>query len=91
MENNSRKRERLKRLYEFNSYDSDDKINDEPLLYESKKEDIFINNDSIKKKPFKNKIYENSKNKSRLNNQKKKEVVENKSENKSFSLSSFSI
>ena len=59
MEYNSKKRERLRRLYEFNSYDSDDKINDEPLLDDDNKEEIFINNESIQNKSFKNNLYDN--------------------------------
>ena len=47
MEYNSKKRERLPKLYEFNSYDSDDKMNDKPLLDDDNNEEIFINNDSI--------------------------------------------
>ena len=59
MEYNSKKRERLRRLYEFNSYDSDDKINDEPLLDDDNKEEIFINNESIQNKSLKNNLYDN--------------------------------
>ena len=79
MEYNSKKRERLRRLYEFNSYDSDDKINDEPLLDDDNKEEIFINNESIQNKSFKNNLYDNLKNKNKYKN---KLITNNKSNNK---------
>jgi hypothetical protein len=58
---NNKKRERLRKLYDYNSYDSDDKLVDDPLLENNNKDEIFINNDSLPKKKLKNEIKENNK------------------------------
>ncbi len=71
MEYKKRKRERIRKLYELNSYDSDDKTNDVPLLDENNNEELFINNDSIQRKSFKNNLNEN-KNQNNLLSKKKK-------------------
>ena len=84
MEYNSKKRERLRRLYEFNSYDSDDKIVDEPLLDDNIKEEIFINNDSIPKTQFKSKLKEKTKKNNIINNNNNKKVLETNTNNNSF-------
>ena len=56
MEYNSKKRKKSEILFELNSYDKDDKMNNEPLLQEedNDKKNIFINNHSIKKNSFNN-------------------------------------
>ena len=82
MEYKKRKRERIRKLYELNSYDSDDKTNDVPLLDENNNEELFINNDSIQRKSFKNNLNEN-KNQNNLLSKKKKNF-ETKSETKSY-------
>ena len=77
---NHKKRKRNRKLNDFNSYDSDDNIVDEPLLDNNNKDDIFINNDSLQKKKLKNEIRENNKH----NKSSKKKDIENKNETKSF-------
>jgi len=84
MDYKSKKKERLRRLYEFNSYDSDDKIVDEPLLDDNIKEEIFINNDSIPKTQFKNKLKEKTKKDNIINNNNNKKVLETNTNNNSF-------
>ena len=82
MDYQKRKRERIRRLYELNSYDSDDKIDDAPLLEENNNdEELFINNDSIQIKSPKNNLNENKSKKKKDN---KKNRLESKSEAKSF-------
>ena len=49
MEYNSKKRKRERESYELKNYDKDDIMNNEPLLGSINKEDIFINNESIRK------------------------------------------
>ena len=77
---NNKKRERLRKLYDYNSYDSDDKLVDDPLLENNNKDEIFINNDSLPKKKLKNEIKENNKH----NKSSKRKDIENKNETKSF-------
>ena len=84
MDYKSKKKERLRRLYEFNSYDSDDKIVDEPLLDDNIKEEIFINNDSIPKTQFKSKLKEKTKKNNIINNNNNKKVLETNTNNNSF-------
>ena len=85
MDNNSKKRKRLKRLYEFDNYDSDDKMTNEPLLDDNNRENIFINNDSIQTKPIINKLKKNKKINKKSNNKKNNNVIiERKTENKAF-------
>ena len=85
MDNNSKKRKRLKRLYEFDTYDSDDKMTNEPLLDDNNRENIFINNDSIQTKPIINKLKKNKKINKKSNNKKNNNVIiERKTENKAF-------
>jgi len=72
MDHKSKKRKKLKQLYEFETYNNDDLSNDESLLDEDDKEKIFINNDSIKDDKHHNKI----------NN---KQGIKKEKENKSFS------
>ena len=79
MEYKSKKKKKLKKLYEFDTYNNDDNSNDESLLDEDDKEKIFINNNSINDNRNKNKNI-NSKNKKILKENKK----ENKKENNSF-------
>ena len=43
-EHKTKKKKKLKKLYEFETYNYDDKLNDEPLLNEEDKEKLFINN-----------------------------------------------
>ena len=76
---NNKKRKRL-RQYDFNSYDSDDKLVDEPLLDNNNKEEIFINNDSLQKKILKSGIKENNKH----NKNNKAKDLGNKNGTKSF-------
>ena len=46
MEHNPKKRNRLKKMYELETYNNDDNSNDESLLAEDDdKEKIFINNE----------------------------------------------
>ena len=82
MEYQKRKRERIRRLYELNSYDSDDKINDAPLLVDiNNDEDLFINNsESIQINSLKNNVNDNKK----QNKKSGRKKVEKKSEEKSF-------
>ena len=81
MDYKSKKKERLRKLYELNSYDSDDKIIDEPLLDDNNnKEEIFINNNSIQKTSFKNKLKENS----NYTNNNKKDIEKKVDNNNSF-------
>ena len=49
MEYNSKKRKKERESYELKNYDKDDIMNNEPLLGSINKEDIFINNESIRK------------------------------------------
>ena len=57
-----KKRKRIRKVYEFNQYESDDRMDSESLLDNNNKEEIFMNNDSfhnkqkIKKKNTKKKI-----------------------------------
>ena len=72
MDYKSKKRKKLKELYEFETYNNDDLSNDESLLDEDDKEKIFINNDSIK----------DDKHQKKINN---KPGIKKEKENKSFS------
>ena len=51
-DHNKKKKKKLKKLYEFETYNSDDKLNDEPLLTEDDKEQLFINNSSMTSSRF---------------------------------------
>ena len=85
MENKLKKKKRLKKLYEFETYNSDDISNDESLLDEDDKDNLFINNDSIDNNNFnyvEKKINENKKEKN-VKIKKKKEKEE-KNETKAF-------
>ena len=75
MEYKSKKKKKLKKLYEFDTYNNDDNSNDESLLDEDDKEKIFINNNSINDNKNKNK---------NINSKNKKILKENKKENNSF-------
>jgi phospholipid-transporting ATPase len=72
MDHKSKKRKKLKKLYEFETYNNDDLSNDESLLDEDDKERIFINNDSIK----------DDKHQKKISN---KPGIKKEKENKSFS------
>ena len=74
MDHKSKKKKKLKKLYEFETYNSDDNSNDESLLDEDDKDQIFINNDSIN----------DNKNKKNINH-KLPIKKEKEKENKSFS------
>ena len=58
MDYNSKKRKRLKKLYELKNYDSDDKIVTESLLDNNNNTEELLRNDSFK---FETKKKENSK------------------------------
>ena len=74
MDHKSKKKKKLKQLYEFETYNNDDNSNDESLLDEDDKDQIFINNDSIN----------DNKNKKNINH--KLPIKKDKGkENKSFS------
>ena len=83
MEYDSQKRKRLIKLYEFNHYDSDDKMDSESLLDKNNnKEEIFINNDSIHKKQ---KIKKKNSKKNKKSKNKNKIIEENpEKESKAF-------
>ena len=83
MENKHKKgKKKYRELKEFNSYDSDDNIKDEPLIDDDNSEDeIFINNDSIQEKPHRNKEEKHKKNKYK---NKHKNEIGNKTDIKSF-------
>ena len=74
MDHKSKKKKKLKELYEFETYNNDDNSNDESLLDEDDKDQIFINNDSINDNK--------NKNKKNINN---KLPIKKEKENKSFS------
>ena len=78
MDHESKKKKKLKQLYEFETYNNDDNSNDESLLDEDDKDQIFINNDSINDN--KNKNIKNINHKLPIKKEKEKEK-----ENKSFS------
>ena len=87
-EHKTKKKKKLKKLYEFETYNYDDKLNDEPLLNEEDKEKLFINNDSLNKNKniIKNKFHikkkeKNEKNEKIILNVSKKPENENKSFN----------
>ena len=69
MEHKSKKRKKLKRIYEFETYNNDDISNDESLLDEDDKDKIFINNESIQEN---------------INNLKNKKKKGKEKDNKSF-------
>ena len=86
-EHKTKKKKKLKKLYEFETYNYDDKLNDEPLLNEEDKEKLFINNDSLNKNKniIKNKFHTKKKEK----NEKNEKIILNvnkkpENENKSF-------
>ena len=84
MEHNPKKRNRLKKMYELETYNNDDNSNDESLLAEDDdKEKIFINNESIKENNYNFKKNKNKNKKEKLNILKNNNNEDNK-EKKSF-------
>ena len=68
MDNYYKKRERLRRLYNGENYESDDQLTDELLADNYLKEKIFTKNPSLGKSEFKNKLNQNKKSNKKNNN-----------------------